>query len=1342
MATLVTDPGLLEELERAEPAIPTTQPLDPIPVTDPTLIAQLEETPPSLPELAGRKVARTGKIAAQRFFKVGPTKFFDFLDRVAGLISEKTGLEKGGAFTTIANLSRLEGDELVIPEDLGEKILAGVSEAATGDVPKFALAVAGGGPVLGFAGVSALEAAAAGEDKLKIIEEGLKGALLGGAFKGVERLTRPVRAGALTTLGAAEAAAEGATTEEIIESGATLGILGLAGRGGPVTARQAISNLRDITRPPTRPITAEPKPVTDPKLLERLEEAPAPRPPALFEPLPKFPEAKVKEVAVTRPSPVTDPALIRQIEAEPAVAREVQPKELPSKLDPVEPARLQQIKAELAGKPKKKGIPFMPKEYNAYEQSIGTPSIARIIHEAGGIKPRKKGTPGAIREEVIENVPRFLLRKEGVTPNEMVSRVKESGYPRIETESDLLQALRDESEAIRRPHVELEQIGGPIAELGIGVPITRESLFRWQVEWAKSRAKAERVQKEADIKAPRVTFQATQKDLGAAYFFGTPSNRIKRYGPVAESAIRDINFTETEQIRAMGRRNEADRKAISLIPGKDFGQHGEVFWDVFEGKPLKDILARTDISEGTKQAARFFRAKFDIDRGTIIMLQREWMRPSVEAKIETTLRKSRFERFGKRRTKAEMALLRQEVSRRADIELKQVFPDNWGIKDYLPHLFPGDYRVFVKAKGEKNLIGVAQSKWEAQAKVAEYHAENPLTKIDSYSVESRTFMNPDFLRISRPRRWKFINDLAKATELTKEEISQATRGILGTKEAKPKWWGSLRQRKGYVGYSKDLEWVLEVYNSGLVRWSTQTELNRRIQPIIRQIRNEGRPKLAEEIEMNLKILSGYKSTMSDVIDNTLANTPGLRVIHQPFALERWANRLKSLQVWAFLKLSPRFHFLNRFQITQTLWPITDSKTLYEGLSLYNRPEGRKLLDLYGIRFLAARGKLAESFTRGILSEKTLERAKWFAPETSNQEIAFVTMYLEGIKRGMTEQKAAQYGVLRGNIYSQFLALRTDMPRAFYRRISSGEPSPIKGAIFAFKRFPIKDLELGYDLIRSGSIVGPAKWMAGHILMGGTKAFISPFMWIPGAGYLTFKVYNGLKEQYGEEVARFIYYGWPSLLGMDFSYSVQLIDAPFGESIQEKIGNVALGPGGALLTSVLRSAADEKGIEPSPGTRAFRALIQRTPSLRWMDGVNKIWTENYDFRDPAGRLRYEGDIKDVLLQIGAFRSMRQAEQDLLITAFMDVRQERDSVLDKAVALTLQKMQTKEPISQEDVAEAIKLVNDWNAMFPEFPIGGSDLKTRAKSRAEVAIIPQQRRILRQGPRKILPEFIKER
>jgi hypothetical protein len=300
-------------------------------------------------------------------------------------------------------------------------------------------------------------------------------------------------------------------------------------------------------------------------------------------------------------------------------------------------------------------------------------------------------------------------------------------------------------------------------------------------------------------------------------------------------------------------------------------------------------------------------------------------------------------------------------------------------------------------------------------------------------------------------------------------------------------------------------------------------------------------------------------------------------------------------------------------------------------------------------------------------------------------------------------------------------------------MSTGLRAPVKGMVFQFRRFQIKDMELLIDLLRQKNYTGAGKWLGAHIAIGGI-GLMRPLLMLSGGAYITLQVYNAIKEEFGETVANLIAYGLPSLLGMDFSYSLQLVDLPHGRTPQEAIGNVALGPLGSLVITGLTAAFGEqaeKGLIDDPLERALRAIGQRAPGLRWIQGLEQVWTGDYDFRDARGRLKFKGDLKDVLLNMTGFRTITAANQDLILSAYLEVRERRDRAIDRASAVFGQALFTNEGLD-EAIDEALEIRDRWNTLWPEFPITTTEISRRAKERLAAGVTPQAERILRQGPK----------
>ena len=266
-----------------------------------------------------------------------------------------------------------------------------------------------------------------------------------------------------------------------------------------------------------------------------------------------------------------------------------------------------------------------------------------------------------------------------------------------------------------------------------------------------------------------------------------------------------------------------------------------------------------------------------------------------------------------------------------------------------------------------------------------------------------------------------------------------------------------------------------------------------------------------------------------------------------------------------------------------------------------------------------------------------------------------------------------------------------------------------------------------DVIKDRNFPAAAKWMGVNLALGGFKAAS-----LGQAGWLTKKLYDQIAEEYGEEMADVFHTGLPSMVGIDLSNSVMLWNPPFGENWAEKAGNLLGGVTGSLVSSVTGAAANQAGPEPNAIKRAFNALVQRVPLAKQLDSLRRLWEEDYDFKDPVGRLRFKGDAADAIKGLLGARSTKQALEDTYIQALMQVREQRDSALNYAASRWGQAMAAGIPLSKE-MDEAVRQeVDNWNQQWPEFPISGSDIQTRAKSRMQAANQTLKERMLKASPK----------
>ena len=712
-----------------------------------------------------------------------------------------------------------------------------------------------------------------------------------------------------------------------------------------------------------------------------------------------------------------------------------------------------------------------------------------------------------------------------------------------------------------------------------------------------------------------------------------------------------------------------------------------------ESTPHAQNMADSKLPLSVKKTLQFLQEKFEIDRQIIIPRLRKIAKPRIEKRVRRRLTKV----ADKWHEDVDEVLVQQEAA----LELKKQIPDNWGLEQYLTHIFPGFYKIRDR---RGRVLGTANNKLEAKQVIQDL-AEDLEMGAGDFDITSKALFDSDLLRVFKGRVSRTQANIARGTLLTKEEVADSIRGDFNTR-SKIKFFSPVLERRGKSkGYTKDLTTILETYDRGIERWIQLSDLAERVTPTIGDLGKRGYTNLARILESNLGALWGFKHPVNQVFDSMIAATPVLRDTVAPGSLQRITSGLKIGAVNTFLRFNPRYHALNSTQLAATLAPIADGAEIGLGIKLWRSAQGKGILKAHQI---SDRLGKVEGLAKGL-----------GAPERMNQQVAFLTMYGRARRLGLGDQQAATYGLLRGNVYSQFLGLITDQPTAF-RKL---DPT---GMMFMFQRFPVKQAEMLIDLVKDRNFPGVAKFLSVNFLLGGMKAAT-----LGTGGWLTFKVYKDIQAEYGTPVADMFHVGLPGLVGVDMSGSVTLVNPPFGETWQEKLGNLAAGPILSTASSIIGAAMSDNGIEPSSAKRAFSAMMQRIPLGKSINGFVRLLTGDFDFKDPAGRLRWKGDFKDAIRTMLGARPIAQANLDTFVGAILEMTEKRNEVLNFA-ALRFGQAKLAGMDIPEGMMKTIRAeVDNWNSLWPEFPISGDDIFTRATARQETALMSLRERILKSSP-----------
>jgi hypothetical protein len=321
----------------------------------------------------------------------------------------------------------------------------------------------------------------------------------------------------------------------------------------------------------------------------------------------------------------------------------------------------------------------------------------------------------------------------------------------------------------------------------------------------------------------------------------------------------------------------------------------------------------------------------------------------------------------------------------------------------------------------------------------------------------------------------------------------------------------------------------------------------------------------------------------------------------------------------------------------------------------------------------------------------------------------------------TDAQAGRYAFLRGNLYTQFAWLRPDRPR-----FAKG---PIGSTIFMFRRYSVKAIEQGInEILRQRNWGTGFKWLAVQGLLGGANTVLR-VGGLYGGGYLTAAAYKAIRDYTGsEETAKAIHYGLPYFIGADWSYSLQMIDVPLGRSMPEQAGRLLAGVPGQLLLDIHKSAMDMKGPEPTTmQERVLNHFTRRVPSMpfrawEFMQQLDQRSVDGYyDFKDPAGRVRFRGDLQAALAQLFVLRPLAAAEEDAVATSVTEIWADRSEKIDEAA-------------HQMMMGKRVDLLGvlDWNMAWPEFHISLSDIKNRTRARLKEQGLTRSERMMLHAPK----------
>ena len=826
---------------------------------------------------------------------------------------------------------------------------------------------------------------------------------------------------------------------------------------------------------------------------------------------------------------------------------------------------------------------------------------------------------------------------------------------------------------------------------------------------------------------PNIRIEKPKKDIGLLQkWILTSTNQAQNTGnpDIIEAAntMADIGMQIWQETESQ---LHIDKRMYNQLPKEYRANKGEKFFELMDKHYSPEEIDAADIPEDVKLVLKHFKLQDETMRQEVVKQKRRMVKAILMRQGLADLQ-VKAEANGIETTKQGVTKVINRTKAELSADLAKVeIPDDWGLQwSHIQHIFFGQYELqYIDAEGAPHFIGRAETQTEAYQKLADWKEARRNAGFDDADkvqlVATPELHIPfDVLRISRKHFYNLEKQIQEAADIERKEIEDGLRGIIGKRESKQKWWGALMHRKGAPGYSQDFWRVWSVQSSQFNRWRQLSAMNRKVTPLIESIRGQGLKGWAQYLEETRDFLWGRKrSTGARMLDEWLSEIPVVRNYTKPFALERWAGFLKSVNYWRHLQTA-RFYSLNSLQLVQTLNPVVGEKGLYRGIKLYYSDKGQEILRKHKVAGIA--GKLHEM---GMRRTRRFER---FLPagasEIRNQGVAFLALYDDGLKRGMSDADATRYARLRGQLFTQFTYTQSDIPKAMR--------GPIGGLIFQYKRFTIKNLELVSRLAREGKWGGVARWLAAITAIGGLSTFLKA---IPvGIGYLTYKKYKEIKDKYGEETADVIHHGLPGLIGIDMSGSVTPIDVPYGENIYEKTGNLVFGPTGTTAVKIIEDVkrakvAKEIGLIP----RALKSLVDSSPTVKQFQYLVKALEKDTTNYDAKQRAQYKLETWDLWKKAFGFRAETETIQRMQFEAMMDLKKEYDEVIDHIVLALI----------DGDTKEAENLITDWHASFPEAPISAESITRRLQERNLARMLPITERAFKELPKGLKGAFVEE-
>lgn len=372
-------------------------------------------------------------------------------------------------------------------------------------------------------------------------------------------------------------------------------------------------------------------------------------------------------------------------------------------------------------------------------------------------------------------------------------------------------------------------------------------------------------------------------------------------------------------------------------------------------------------------------------------------------------------------------------------------------ENYFYHLFIGKYQIKTGAKFEKT-VGFARNLNEAYDKARVHLTLHPEANVKIAPKE--IFQDPfTATMLGRKGFWRFIDQVGKSTELSKEEILGIMKGVAAVKP-RPKFVGSLLPRKANLaGYEKSPEFVETIYWNRLLKKKYMEPWRKKMMSKVA----EAPPNLKKELEEYINEVSGKYYSYG---------------VH-------WMPKITRIQSMLKLGYRPSSALMNRLQPLTTTYPEIGEKYFAKTFAYKRTRFGKILIEQSGVLRQPPKYYAGE-YLKGGPEAKYHPLYLFSSAELANRSDTYIAGYLFAkdklnlslINSALKKSKLPQFKnqkVLAKSFATdlvtstQFIYDITDLPKMMR--------SPIGRLIFQFRPFTINYMYNVTRILRGKPLAG-------------------------------------------------------------------------------------------------------------------------------------------------------------------------------------------------------------------------------------------------------------------------------